>query len=133
MMGLDILDVEKLERRFDVYRRRVAARHKIGPEVDRMMAEVLKKQMRRKPVGKNYGLGASLMDVNHPDHIFKSERIGGVVVFTIGTRQLHSYPYQAWRKSKGMKSHFRAMPAFRKKVGKKVADYIMNRDSDGAL
>ena len=58
-MGLDILDVEKLERRFDVYRRRVAARHKIGPEVDRMMAEVLKKQMRRKPVGKNYGLGAS--------------------------------------------------------------------------
>ncbi len=125
-MEMDISAMDRIQERVNGWSRRSSAPQKIGPEVDRMMAETLKKQMRRKPVGEMNRLGPSLIDVNHPDHIFQSQRVGAGYVFTIGTKLKYSYPYRAWRKSKGMKSHFRAMPSFRKKVGKKMADYILD-------
>lgn len=125
-MEIDISAMDRIQSSLESMRRRSSAPHKIGGEVDKLVAESLAKQMKRNPVGEMGRLGPSLTDVNHPDHIFESQRVGAGYVFTIGTRLKYSYPYKAWRKKQGKKSHFRALPSVRKKVGQKMADYILD-------
>lgn len=125
-MEIDISAMDRIQGRLEAFGRRSNAPHRIGGEVDKLVALSLARQMKRNPVGDMGRLGPSLIDVNHPDHIFQSQRVGAGYVFTIGTRVKYSYPYRAWRKKQGKKSHFRALPSVRKQVGQKMVDYILD-------
>ena len=124
-MGFEFSGFDSMRLEIEMMQRRANAPKVLGPLVSSMMRDSLARQMKRNPVGQMNRLGPSLIDKNHPDHIFFGQRVGSGYVFTIGTKVNYSYPYRAWRKKNNKRSHFRALPSVRKKVGAVMADYIL--------
>ena len=75
-MGFEFSGFDSMRLEIEMMQRRANAPKVLGPLVSSFMRDSLARQMKRNPVGEMNRLGPSLIDKNHPDHIFLVSGLG---------------------------------------------------------